>query len=148
MVEDDLNVNIRRFNLDDYEQLINLWERSDLSFKRNGRDSLDKIKNELNFCNNFFYVLVYDGKLVGSIFGTHDGRKGWINRLVVDPVFRRKGFARILVNKVEFDFLNQGIEIFCSLIEKWNVESMKFFRKLNYIDSDVVYFSKRISVDI
>ena len=34
------------------------------------------------------------GELVGVVLGTHDGRKGWINRLAVAPAYQRRGHRR------------------------------------------------------
>jgi len=90
-----------------------------------------------------------NGKLVGSIFGTHDGRRGWINRLAVAPEFRRQGIARMLVAKVEKCLSELGIEIVASLIEAWNTKSMQAFERLGYKrHSDVFYFSKRKNSDV
>ena len=42
-----------------------------------------------------------DGKLVGIVVATHDGRKGWINRLAVHPDYRRRGIAKKLIEEAE-----------------------------------------------
>jgi len=135
---------IREFNINEYNALIKLWNDAQLPFKPKGRDKLDKIEYELKQRSNIFLVAEINGKLVGSVFGTHDGRKGWINRLAVSPEFQRQNIAKKLIAEVEDRFSELGIEIIACLVEDWNTNSLKVFEKLGYKNhSDIVYFSKR-----
>ena len=95
-METESNIKIRPFQLDDYDKLISLWDESELPYRPNGRDSRDKIENELKFECTVALVAEHEGKLIGSIWGTHDGRKGWLNRLAVAPEFRDRGIAKCL----------------------------------------------------
>ena len=140
---------IREFRIDDYDALIALWNEAQLAHKPEGRDRLDKIEQELDRGNAIYLVAELDGKLVGSVLGTHDGRKGWINRLAVAPKFRRQGIARMLVNDVQNRLYELGIEMVACLIYDRNVRSMEVFEKLGYKrESDIVYFTKRGSSDV
>ncbi len=85
-----------------------------------------------------------NSRIVGAVLGTHDGRKGWINRLAVSPAHRRQGIAAALVAAVEAQLAKLGIEIVACLIEDWNKDSMIVFERLGYKrHPDVLYFSKR-----
>jgi len=87
--------------------------------------------------------------LIGSIFGTHDGRKGWINRLAVDPAHQRQGIAARLVREVEDRLYERGIGIIACLVEDWNSISLQVFEKLGYTrHQDIIYFTKRKYPDI
>jgi len=68
----------------------------------------------------------------GSVFGTHDGRKGWINRVAVAPEFQRQNIAKKLIAEVEDRFSELGIDIISCLVEDWNTKSLKVFEKLGY----------------
>ena len=140
---------IREFRLDDYDSLIALWNDAQLPHRPKGRDRLDKIEREVDRGNAVYLVAELDGKLVGSVLGTHDGRKGWINRLAVSPEFRQQGIARMLVNEVENRLYELGIETIACLIEDQNKISMQMFEKLGYKrESNIVYFTKRGSSDV
>ncbi|MEW6069608.1 MAG: GNAT family N-acetyltransferase [Candidatus Thermoplasmatota archaeon] len=140
---------IREFRMEDYDSLTTLWNNAKLPYKPKGRDRRDKIEQELKRGNAIFLIAETNGKLVGSILGTHDGRKGWINRLAVAPEFRRQGIARRLVAKVEDWLSEHGIEIIACLIEDWNTESMQVFERLGYKKhSDIAYFTKRRNLDV
>ena len=67
-----------------------------------------------------FLLAEADGRLVGTVLGTHDGRKAWINRLAVSPAFRRRGIARLLVAEVEARMAALGLDIIAALIESQN----------------------------
>jgi len=135
---------IREFSIKDYDALITLWNDVQLPFKPKGRDKRDKIECEIKQENAIFLVAEINGKLVGSVFGTHDGRKGWINRLVVASEFQRQNIAKKLIAEVEYRFSELGIDIIACLIEDWNTKSLQVFEKLGYKKhTDIVYFSKR-----
>ena len=140
---------IRNFNIKDYNSLIELWKSAELPYKPEGRDSRAKIESELKKGIAIFLIAETGNKIIGSVFGTHDGRKGWINRVAVDPQYRKKGIAKKLVCEVERKLDELGIDIIACLIEDWNSRSMKVFEKLGYIKhNDVIYFSKRKNDDI
>ena len=142
-------MNIREFRIEDYDALIELWENAGLSFRPNGRDMRDRIERELEFGVAIFLLAEIDGELAGSVFGTHDGRRGWINRLAVAPKFRRQGIARLLVEKVEQRFAEIGIEIVACLVENWNTQSMMTFERFGYVTHpDIMYLSKRKNAEV
>jgi len=144
-----MEIHIREYRIEDYDDLINLWKEADLVHRPKGRDRRDKIEKELRQNTSIFLVAELNGELIGSVFGSHDGRKGWINRLAVDPDFRKKDIARKLVYKAEKRLDELGIDIIACLIEGWNKESMKVFEKLGYEKySDVAYYTKRKNWDV
>jgi len=144
-----MEIHIREYRIEDYDDLINLWKEADLVHRPKGRDRRDKIEKELRQNTSIFLVAELNGELIGSVFGSHDGRKGWINRLAVDPNFRKKDIARKLVYKAEKRLDELGIDIIACLIEGWNKESMKVFEKLGYEKySDVAYYTKRKNWDV
>lgn len=143
-MDTESNIKIRQFKLNDYDNLITLWAEAELPYRPNGRDSRAKIENELGFGCTVAVVAEREGKLIGSLWGTHDGRKGWLNRLAVAPEVRNQGIARLLVQKAEAKFNEVGIDIVGVLVEDWNQESMDVFEKLGYVKhKDIYYYSKR-----
>ncbi len=139
-----MDIRIRDIRLEDYDVLIALWEEADLPYKPRGRDSREAFARQLEQKSSMYLVAEVDGRIVGSVLGTHDGRKGWINRLAVLPAYRRRGIARRLVEGVEQRLEAQGIEIVAALIEDWNEISMRTFEHLGYRrQPGILYFSKR-----
>lgn len=140
---------IRILKPSEYNSLIKIWVKSSLPYKLKGRDSEENIKIQLQLNNNRFFVAEIMGELVGVIIASHNGRKGWINRLAVLPEFRGKGIAASLMKRSEEFFLSNNIKIFACLIEDWNDLSMKYFLKKEYIEhKDIIYYTKRIDPEM
>ncbi|MCK4411865.1 GNAT family N-acetyltransferase, partial [Candidatus Bipolaricaulota bacterium] len=72
---------IRQLAVEDYDALVALWEEAGLSYRPNGRDCREKIAHEIAGITAIFLVAESKERIIGAILGTHDGRKGWINRL-------------------------------------------------------------------
>ena len=140
---------IRKMNPFEYNLLIDIWINSSLPFKLEGRDTEVNIKRQLQQNNNRFFVAEINKELVGVVIASHNGRKGWINRLAVLPKFRGNGIATSLMKKAEDFFISNNIKIFACLIEDWNENSMKFFQDKDYIEhKDIIYFTKKFDPEI
>lgn len=146
---EEKGITIRKLRIEDHGDLIALWKEAELPYKPEGRDKKENIGRELSAETAVFLVAEFNGKIIGSIFGTHDGRKGWINRLAVAPLHRRKGIAARLVQEVEKRLYDKGIEIIACLIEDWNGSSMAAFQRMGYKrHDDIIYLSKRKHKDV
>ncbi len=140
---------IRKFNLPDYDILIDLWNQAKLPFKPLGRDSKESITEELSRGCASILIAEQNNIAIGTVFATHDGRKGWINRLAVVPEFRKKGIGRLLVEKAEKILNDKGIGIIACLIEEYNQTSFETFQKLGYVKFEGIhYLTKRSHPDI
>ena len=146
--DDSEVVTIRDFRLDDYDGVLELWGEAGLPFRPAGRDARAKVAAELVKDTAVFIVAEEQGRLVGVVFGTHDGRKGWINRLAVAPSSQHRGVASRLVAEVEARLEARGLEVVATLIEEGNDGSMQFFERLGYVfHHDIHYFSKMRTPD-
>jgi N-acetylglutamate synthase len=143
-----LDVKIRDLRLEDLDTVARLWTEAGLPFRPRGRDRPDRVAAELEDGRAVFLVAEADAELIGTVLGTHDGRKGWINRLAVAPAYRRRGVAGLLVRTVEARLAAFGLEITAALIETPNQSSLAFFRALGYDHAEEIeYVSKRRSAD-
>jgi len=143
------NLSLTTYQSGDYDILIDLWEKAGLPYKPNGRDSRSRIENEIDNGICRFLFAKNGDDFIGSALITHDGRKGWINRVVVLPEFRKQGIARKLVDAGEDWLKEQGIGIFACQIEGYNDESFEAFQKMGYIPFEGIrYLTKRVHPDI
>lgn len=141
-------IGIRPLRLSDYDAMIHVIDACGLHPRVRGRDSRKAIAAQLRSRQNV-YLGAFDGdRLVGTVFGTHDTRKGWVNRLAVLPDYRRRGIARRLVRAAERGLRARGMEIFAALIEGDNVASQGLFAKLGYDSSDIRYYRRKLRDDI
>lgn len=144
------NAHIRQLGLDDYDALLALWQRAGLhSLKPQGRDSRDSLARQFASGVQTILGLEVDGRLAGAVVATHDSRKGWINRLVVDPDHRRRGYAAQLIAAAEGVLREQGMRVMAALIEDDNPASLALFQQAGYVEivPPIHYLSRRDSDD-
>ena len=140
---------IRKLTIRDYGKITELWSRAGLPFRPKGRDSRKAIATEMKANPSFFLGAFEDNRLIGVAILSSDIRKGWINRLAVDPDYRRRGVAKALVVESEKILRRHGLRMFCVLIDGDNALSKEFFKKCGYVEHrDITYFSKRDSDEV
>lgn len=140
---------IKKLTIDNYDQILEVWSLSGLPIKPKGRDSRELLGKELAMANVIMYGM-YDGnKMIGVCIGNYDGRRGWINRLAVDPDYRGKKLAGELIDKCEQFLYSIGANIICALIEEENYPSISAFQTSKYkCEHPIKYFAKRPSADM
>ena len=141
---DDLKV--REFRIEDYDRVMELWAEGGLPLKPQGRDSRENIARQVKMPNVLFLVAEEreGDRVIGTVMATHDGRKGWINRLAVDAALRKRGSGARLVREAERRLDALGMDILACLIEDDNAVSMAVFEKLGYKKHpEIIYFAKR-----
>jgi ribosomal protein S18 acetylase RimI-like enzyme len=144
--EKRFTMKIQRLTIANYNQIVALWKHAGLPFKPSGRDRKSAVQTQMAANPDFFLGAFEDNRLVGMVVATSDGRKGWINRLAVDPNFRRKGIAEKLISEAENALKKHGLRMFCALIDDDNKISKQLFKKCGYEEHrDIVYFRKKPS---
>ncbi len=132
----------------DYDRLVELWQRAGLPFRAHSRDSREALTRQLKSGLQAVIALEHEGDLLGAVVVTHDGRKGWINRLAVDPAHQRQGLGSQLIRESERFLGSQGLQVIGVLAKKENAASVSTFAEAGYLPQpDVLYLSKRSSPD-
>ena len=128
--------------------MISLWRRAGLTSRVNLRDSRPAFARQLR-SNKGLYLGAYDGKrLVGTVLGTHDTRKGWINRLAVDPAYQRRGVGTRLLRATEKVLVRKGMKVISAFVMNGNDPSLNLFRRSGYeAVGDFVYVRKKLTPD-
>ena len=140
---------IMPFSIEDFDDMIGVWELANLHYKPLGRDTRDSILVQMEEDPGMFLCARVEGKMVGVVIGSSDGRKGYINRLAIVPDMRRKGIAKSLITAIENHLNSLGLRIITVLIEDASKESMELFCSMGYFShDDIAYLSKRESQDV
>lgn len=134
---------------EDYAEIMALWQRAGLHVRPSGRDSAAAFAQQQALGVQTPLGLRAGDQLIGVALATHDGRKGWINRLAVDPAYRGRGLGLHLIRLCETHFQSLGIDVWAALIEDWNAASLALFRKAGYDLADAItYASRRSRMDV
>ena len=140
---------IRKLTIEDYPDVVKLWGKTGLEIRLDGRDNPQQMEKQLKSDNVVLLGKFANGILLGVVLVTHDRRKGWLNRLSVNPEFQREGIAKELINSAETLLFEEfGVEIYCALVLKENLKSDHLFTSVGYEKwEEVYYFSKRVRTD-
>ena len=134
---------IREFKMDDYPIVRDLWQAAGLILRPG--DELEDVKLKLQRDPDLFLVAVQDDRIVGSITGGWDGRRGWIYHLAVKPEHQRKGIGVGLVREVEKRLVAKGARKVNAQVYKWNERSSEFFKAIGYeTQPDLIMIGKRL----
>lgn len=139
---------IRLMRVSDVPAVLDVWKRAELDSRPSGRDAPEALSEQIVQMGRHYWVAEHDSRIIGTVLGTHDSRKGWINRLAVDPEFRRQGLGAALLARVEWSLAEDGIAIFAALIERGNDTSCKTFESQGYEDYPAHYYRKLLSDSI
>lgn len=135
---------IRCAAAEDYDEIAAVWTSAGLPVSAKGRDRRDAFVGQIAQFPDLYLVAVAGERIVGVVLGTHDGRKGWINRLAVDPAWRGRGIARALIQTCDEAIRRHGIGIVSALVDPGNEASCRLFASAGFMtDVEVRYFRKR-----
>lgn len=88
---------IRAMTLNDYENVHALWMRIKGFSIRSIDDSQEGVERFLKRNSGISVVAEEDGRIVGAILCGHDGRRGCLYHVCVDPDYRLKGIGKSMV---------------------------------------------------
>lgn len=110
MIESNgLVFNIREFQYpQDYPAVIALWEASGPGVSPGRSDSPEETEKKLGRDPDLFLVAEVDGRIVGTVMGGYDGRRGLVYHLAVAKKHRGKGLGNALMDEVEVRLKDRG----------------------------------------
>lgn len=88
---------IRSMNTDDYDQVKALWLKIKGFAIRSIDDSKEFIDRFLTRNPGCSVVAIEDDRIVGAILCGHDGRRGCLYHVCVDPEYRLRGIGKAMV---------------------------------------------------
>jgi hypothetical protein len=83
-----------------------------------------------------------DGTLVASVMAGHDGHRGWVYYVTVDPDHRFKGYGRAIMAAAEDWLRARGMEKMQLMVRADNTQVHAFYRSLGYFPQERVTFAK------
>ena len=128
---------IREFQMADYEKVVTLWERAGLSTVRS--DQRDEIRKKLLRDPDLFLVGVEAQTVVAAVIGGYDGRRGWAYHLAVEPEHHAQGRGSALLGALESRLRNKGCLKLNLLIDWNNAGVAEFYRRCGYSADESVF---------
>jgi ribosomal protein S18 acetylase RimI-like enzyme len=133
------SVRIREFRFpDDYPATYELWQSIEKGVHVGASDVPAEIEKKLQRDPELFLVAEADGKIIGSIIGGFDGRRGIIYHLAVSASFRGLGVGSRLMSEVETRLRSKGCLKCYLLVTIDNSEAMEFYEQHGWDHMDGV----------
>jgi ribosomal protein S18 acetylase RimI-like enzyme len=78
-------------------------------------------------------LVAVEGELaIGSVMVGHDGHRGWLYYVAVDPARRRQGIGRALVRAAEEWLHERGVPKVHLMVRETNTEVVEFYARIGY----------------
>ncbi len=124
----------------DIPVVIDLWQRCNLA--RPWNDSAADIALARRDENSDILIGRDGDNIVASVLVGHDGHRGWVYYVAVDPGHQGKDFGRAIMAAAEDWLRARGIEKLMLLVRSDNTKVQKFYEKLDYVEQDRVIYAK------
>lgn len=124
----------------DVPVVIDLWQRCNLArpWNDSGADIALARRDE-----NSDILIGRDGeRIVASVLVGHDGHRGWVYYVAVDPDHQGKDYGRGIMAAAEDWLRARGIEKLMLLVRSDNTQVQKFYERLDYVEQDRVIYAK------
>ncbi len=137
---DGLNeFSIREFKYpEDYPAVRLLWENAGPGIHLRRSDDPDEIQKKLQRDPDLFLIVEIGGKMIGTVLGGFDGRRGMVYHLAVSEEYRKQGVGEALMNELERRLKGKGCVRCYLLVTTENESAVQFYEKhgwshMNYL---------------
>jgi ribosomal protein S18 acetylase RimI-like enzyme len=131
---------IREFRFpQDYPAVYALWSAAGPGIQLRRSDEADEIAKKLQRDPDLFLLAELDGRIVGTVLGGFDGRRGLIYHLAVDPACRAQGIGSRLMDEVEARLRAKGCIRCYLLVTVDNLSAMQFYERRGWKRMETVY---------
>ena len=127
----DMNVEIRPFSIEVYDAVFALWQKCD-GIGLSQADSREGIQRYLRRNPGMSFIARSGDAVVGAVLAGHDGRRGFIHHLAVDPGCRRRSVGRRLLERCLQSLAQAGIQKCHLFVMNHNREAIAFWQSVGW----------------
>jgi ribosomal protein S18 acetylase RimI-like enzyme len=124
----------------DVAEVVSLWERcgltrpwnepaADIALARKGDNATILVGREAR-------------TIVATALVGHDGHRGWVYYVAVDPAHQKKGFGRVIMQAAEDWLRATGIEKMMLMVRPGNDAVRAFYESIGYGEQPRLIFAK------
>jgi ribosomal protein S18 acetylase RimI-like enzyme len=129
----------------DYQDVVDLWRKTE-GVGLSSADTLEAIARYLARNPAHSFVVRDDAQLVGAVLCGHDGRRGYLYHLAVQPTYRRQGIGQALVERCMASLQTAGIDKCHIFVYTTNQAGQAFWEKMGWVlRTNLLLVSREIS---
>ncbi|MDP2966699.1 MAG: GNAT family N-acetyltransferase [Pelolinea sp.] len=137
-------IKIRKMETGDYSGALSLWQ-SLPGLGLSGADKEDAIFRFLEKNPETCFVAQDAEKIIGTVLGGSDSRRGYLYHLSVHKDYQRLGLGRQISEKCLAALKAQGLQKCHIFVIGNNLEGLKFWEKLGWLlRNDILVMSKNL----
>jgi ribosomal protein S18 acetylase RimI-like enzyme len=127
-----MTMSIREFTFDDYDAVYALWQNAGPGLGLGRSDAREEIAKKLQRDPDLFLVATENDKVIGTVIGGFDGRRGLIYHLAVEQTYHHRGIGKMLMDEIERRLIAKGC-LRCYLLVKDDARDvLEFYRHLGW----------------
>jgi ribosomal protein S18 acetylase RimI-like enzyme len=119
-----------------------MWQASGPGVHLGRSDSPQEIEKKLRHDPELFLVAEVQGKIVGTVLGGFDGRRGLVYHLAVAQAQRGQGLGRTLMDEIERRLRAKGCIRSYLLVTRDNPEAVDFYAHRGWDKMDLTIMAK------
>lgn len=127
----------------DYPAALELWKNAGPGIHVGPSDTPEEIARKVARDPDLFLVAEESGRIIGTVIGGFDGRRGMIYHLAVEPSQRGRGLGRKLMDEVEERLRRKGCFKAYLLVVDGN-SAVQFYKNLGWDSMDVTLLDKQL----
>ena len=126
----------------DYPAVLALWQTAGPGIHVSASDSLTEISRKMQRDPDLFLVAEDTDKIVGTVIGGFDGRRGLVYHLAVLESWRGRGVGSALMGELETRLKARGCRKAYLMVASENPEVKEFYERLGWEVMDVFPMGK------
>ncbi len=135
-------VTVRSATDADVRRLITFWDACNLTRPHNHAPT------DIHFArrgpNSDVLVLKQGDEIIASAMVGHDGHRGWVYYVAVDPARQRRGLGTRIMAEAENWLHARGVWKIHLMVRSSNAPTQSFYQSIGYGNDDVTVLSKRL----
>jgi ribosomal protein S18 acetylase RimI-like enzyme len=128
----------------DYPAVLELWENAGPGVHVGRSDQPDEIRKKLQRDPDLFLVAEMDGRIIGTVLGGYDGRRGLVYHLAVAVQYRNNGIGALLMEELERRLRDRGCLKCYLLVTPDNDGSIDFYEKRGWERMPLYIYGKEL----
>ena len=124
----------------DVAEVVALWQACGLT--RPWNDPAADIALARRGPNSAILIGRDGGAMIATAMVGHDGHRGWVYYVAVDPARREKGFGRAIMDAAEGWLRQAGIAKLQLMVRRENARAGAFYQSIGYAESQTIVFAK------
>jgi putative acetyltransferase len=139
------SITLREYDLKDYDEVFSFWGSIERGLGIGASDSRAEIEKFVAHNPGMFILAEDGGRIVGTVMGGFDGRRGMIYHLAVTAAYRERGLGQRLMQEIEQRLAARGCRR-CHMIVHNDNPAIAFYERRGWSDmtTRVIVMGKEI----